>query len=127
MTMRRPGFALALLLFAGTASAGDHLVTLRAADERVQEAAVVRQADANAVDAVLARPEAKRAIEVLGQDPERLRAAVAALSDGELRDLAQRAQALRADPTAALSGDVNQLLIIFLIVAIVILVLQAVD
>jgi hypothetical protein len=52
---------------------------------------------------------------------------LAALSDTELRDLAARAQALEQDPVAGLSSDVNQLLIIFLIVAIVILVLQAVD
>jgi hypothetical protein len=53
--------------------------------------------------------------------------ALATLSDAELRDLAVRARALEQDPAAGLSSDVNQLLIIFLIVAIVILVLQAVD
>ena len=125
--IQRFGFGVALLLFAGTASAQDHLVTARAADERLQAAAVGRQADLRALDAVLATPQAARAIESLGQDPGRLRQGLPALSDDELRDLAVRAEALRADPAAGLSGDVNQLLIIFLIVAIVILVLKAVD
>lgn len=127
MTMQRFGFAMTLLLFAEPASAQDHLVTPRAADERLQQAAAGRQGDQHALDAVLQSPQAARAIEALGQDAGRLRAGVAALSDGELRDLAARARALQADPAAGLSGDVNQLLIIFLIVAIVILVLQAID
>jgi hypothetical protein len=38
-----------------------------------------------------------------------------------------RAQALNADPVAGLDQDIRTLLVIFLIVAIVILVLQAVD
>ena len=127
MTKQRYGFAMALLLFAGTASAQDHLVTSRVADERLREATAGRQADLRALDAVLASPQATGAIEALGQDAARLRDGMAALSDGELRDLAARAQQLRSDPAAGLSGDVNQLLIIFLIIAIVILVLQAVD
>jgi hypothetical protein len=127
MTKQRYGFAMALLLFAGTASAHDHLVTSRLAEERLQEATAGRQADLLALDAVLASPHAIGAIEALGQDAARIRASVAALSDGELRDLAARAQQLQSDPAAGLSGDVNQLLIIFLIIAIVILVLQAVD
>ncbi len=127
MTKQRYGFAMALLLFAGSASAQDHLVTSRAADQRLQEAMAGRQADLRALDAVLASPRATRTLEALGQDAARLRDGMAVLSDGELRDLATRAQALQDDPAAGLSGDVNQLLIIFLIVAIIILVLQAVD
>jgi hypothetical protein len=127
MTMRRLGLAMALLLFAGMISAQDHLVTARTAAERLQHAAASRQNDLRDLEAVLLSPEAAGAIEAVGQDPGRLQAGVAALPDGELRDLAARAHALQADPAAGLSGDVNQLLIIFLIVAIVILVLQAVD
>ena len=127
MTMQRFGLALLLLFWAGSASAGQHLVTARAADERLLDAAAGRQADLRALDAVLASPQAGQAMEALGQDRERLRQGVLALSDAELRNLAVRAKALQADPTAGLSGDVNQLLIIFLIVAIVILVLKAVD
>jgi hypothetical protein len=126
MTMKRLGFAMALL-FAGTASAREHVVAPRAADERLLVAAAGRQADLRALDAFLASPQAARATEHLGLDARRLRAGIAGLSDAELQDLAARAQALRADPTPGLSGDVNQLLIIFLIVAIVILVLRAVD
>ncbi|HET7291601.1 MAG TPA: hypothetical protein VFM88_04175 [Vicinamibacteria bacterium] len=127
MTMQRFGSAVALLLFAGLASAQDHLVSASSVDERLQNAGATRQADLRALDAVLALPESTRAAVALGQDAKRLRLGLLALSDGELRDLAARAAALQADPAAGLSGDVNQLLIIFLIVAIVILVLQAVD
>ncbi len=127
MTMQRFAFAVTLLLFAGLTSAQDHLVSTTSVDERLRDAGAARQADVQALDAVLASPAATRAGEALGQDTARLRAGLGALSDGELRDLAVRAEALRSDPAAGLSGDVNQLLIIFLIVAIVILVLQAVD
>ena len=127
MTIPRFAFAMALLLLAGAASAQDHLVTPRGADERLQQAAAGRQDHLRALDSVLRSPQAAGAIEALGQDAGRLRVGVAALSDEELRDLAARAHALQTDPAAALSGDVNQLLIIFLIIAIVILVLQAVD
>ena len=56
-----------------------------------------------------------------------MRAAAATLSDAELAELAARAAALQSDPIAALDSDIVMLLKIFLIVAIVILVLQAVD
>ena len=127
MRMQRSVLVMSLLLFAGMGAAQEHLVTPRAADARLQEATARRQADLRALDAVLTSPDAARASAALGQDAERLRRGVAALSDAELRELAARAQALRTDPAAGLSGDVNQLLIIFLIIAIVILVLQAVD
>ena len=113
--------------FSSPAQAQQHVVAPEAAQARLADAAAQRAHQLAAVDAVLASPEAQAAASALGQDAQRLRAAVPALGDSELRDLAARAEALQADPVAGLDNDIRQLLIIFLIVAIVILVLQAVD
>jgi hypothetical protein len=123
--------ATAVLLtsaLSGPAQAQQHIVAPEAAQARLAEAAGERARQLDIVDSVLASPEASAAAAALGQDMKRLRAAVPALSDSELSDLAARAEALQTDPLAGyLDNDIRQLLIIFLIVAIVILVLQAVD
>ena len=75
---------------------------------------------------MLSTAEARRASSALGVDIRQVQGAAAALTDRELRDLAVRASALDADPAAGLSRDVDQLLVVFLIVAIVILVIKAV-
>ena len=114
-------------LVAAQAPAEDHLVTREAAHERVLDAAAQRGRSLATIDAVLSTPEAVQAAEGLGADTRQLRAALPTLSDAEIADLAARADALQSDPVAGLDDDIRTLLIIFLIVAIVILVLQAVD
>jgi hypothetical protein len=114
-------------LLAGQALAGDHLVSREAARDQVQQAASQRERSLATLDAVLSTPTAARAAASVGADTERLRAALPTLTDQEIADLAARADALQADPVAGLDDDIRTLLIIFLIVAIVILVLQAVD
>jgi hypothetical protein len=118
---------LAALAVAAPAAASDHLVTVAAADARLREAAAAREKDRALVDQALGSPQAARAAAAAGVDLRQVRAAVASLSDDELREVAVRAAALQADPVAAMDADVMLLLKIFLIVAIVILVLQAVD
>jgi hypothetical protein len=118
---------LPAVTFAAPVDTPQHIVAPEAAQARLAEAASERAARLAVVDSVLASPEAVAAAQALGQDSERLRAAVPALGDGELADLAARAEALQGDPVAGLDADIRQLLIIFLIVAIVILVLQAID
>lgn len=108
-------------------SAAGHLVSREAAQERLAEAAARRAGDQAVMAALLSTPEAVAATESLGVDIGVARGAVATLGDVELADLAARAQALQADPAAGLVGNVNDLLVVFLIVAIVILVLRAVD
>ncbi len=117
----------ALFLAAVPAVAAEHLVTPADAQARIAAQAAGRRADLETLDAILERPELERAARSLGQEPQALGRGLRALSAAELRDLTARAHALDRDPVAGLSGDVNQLLIIFLIIAIVILVLQAVD
>jgi len=112
---------------AGRAMAGDHLVSPEAARAQVIDGAAQRDRSLATLDALLSTPEATQAAARVGADTGQLRAALPALSDAEIADLAARADALQADPVAGLDQDIRTLLIIFLIVAIVILVLQAVD
>lgn len=116
-----------IALVAGQAVAEDHLVSREAARERVLDAATQRARSLATIDAVLATPAAAQAATGVGADSNQLRAALPTLSDAEIADLAARADALQSDPVAGLDDDIKTLLIIFLVVAIVILVLQAVD
>jgi hypothetical protein len=128
MRMALAHLSLAVALAAGMpATAADHLVSAPAAQERLQETARARRDHQEVVDRVLASPLASSAAAAVGADLGRVRAAMATLSDAELADLAARASALQTDPVAALDSDIKLLLMIFLIVAIVVLVLQAVD
>jgi hypothetical protein len=119
------GFALSF--WAAAANAEQHLVPSKAMARALVAADNERSADLAAVDRVLRTPAARTAATQAGIDVARLRQALPTLESAELRDLATRAQALEQNPVAGVTDDVNQLLVIFLIVAIVILVLKAVD
>jgi hypothetical protein len=119
--------ALAALACGTRAFSDDHLVSRDETSARLAAAADSRRADLAAVEEVLSSRDAVTAAASLHVDIRQMQSAAASLSDAELRDLAARAEALRSDPPAGLSRDVEQLLIIFLIVAIVILVIKAVD
>ena len=119
--------ALAALAFGNRAFSDDHLVSRDETSARLVADGQARQADLAAVDDVLSSREAATAAASLHVDLRQVRSAAASLSDAELRDLMAREKALRSDPAAGLSRDVDQLLVIFLIVAIVILVIKAVD
>jgi hypothetical protein len=114
------------LLAAGPALAQDHVVNSQDMAARLSAAQASRQHDLAAVDRFLVSPEAQAAAASVRADARRLRDGLGALSDQDLAQLAARADAL-ADPVAGLDQDIRTLLVIFLIVAIVILVLQAVD
>ena len=115
------------LLAAGPALAQDHVVNSQDMAARLTAAEGARQHDLAAVDRFLATPEAQAAAASVRADARRLRDGLGALSDQDLAQLAARVDALQADTTAGLDQDIRTLLVIFLIVAIVILVLQAVD
>jgi hypothetical protein len=119
--------ALAAIVSAPPAFSQDHLLGRETAQARLTGAAAERRHELDAVDRVLATPEAARAASSVGVDIAAVRAAVPSLSDAELADLSSRAAALEADPVAGLDHDIKLLLEIFLIVAIVILVLRAID
>ena len=123
--------AVAMTLALGAADrarAGDHLVTSAAARARLAEAEAARQGDLAVVDRALSSPEAAAAARALGADLDGVRRAAPLLTDAELRDLATRSASLQADPAAGVTvNDLRWALYIFLIVAIVILVIKAVD
>ena len=119
--------AIALVFLAAPAFPEDHLLSRDTAQARLSAAAAERQHDRDALERVLASAEGVRAASALGVDIAAVRAAVPALSDAELAELSVRAAALEGDPVAGLDRDIKLLLEIFLIVAIVILVLRAVD
>ena len=118
--------AVAAILSAPPAFSGDHLLSRETAQARLAAAAAERRHELDAVDRVLATSEAARAASSVGVDIAAVRAAVPALGDAELTDLAVRAAALEGDPVAGLDHDIKLLLEIFLIVVIVILVLRAI-
>ena len=120
--------AMVALVAADCAFAQEHLVTTTDAQARLGEAEAGRQHDLALLDGVLSTPEASAAAKAVGADLDGLRRAAPTLSDSELRDLAARASALQADPVAGVSDhDLRWLLYVFLLVAIVILVIKAVD
>jgi hypothetical protein len=128
--MRRTlaGLLAVLLAPAHPAFAADHLVRGVDVESALLAAVDARSRDLARLDRVLAAPDVAAAAAALGASPAGLSRALSTLSDAELRDLAVRAAALEADPAAgSLDPTIRQLLIIFLIVAIVILVFQAVD
>lgn len=128
--MRMAFAALAVaakLAVAAPVPADDHVVSPQAAQERLIQANDARERDRAAIDRALSSLEAQAAAAVVGADLGRVRASVATLSDAELAEVASRAAALQTDPVAALDQDIKTLLTIFLIIAIVILVLRAVD
>ena len=120
--------AMVALVAADRAFAQEHLVTTTAAQARLAEAEAARQHDLAVLDGVLSTPEAAAAAKAVGADLDGVRRAAPTLSDSELRDLATRAAALQGDPIAGVTDhDLRWLLYVFLLVAIVILVLKAVD
>lgn len=100
-----------------------HVVTSATARQRLAAAAAERERDVRTLDRLLSRPAA-----ALGTPVGRLRAGVRALNDAELRDLSLRATALQSDPVAAelrSSDPEHEFLVIFVILATVVLVLNA--
>jgi hypothetical protein len=122
------GLIAVVLSSAVPATAADHLVTGDEVKSALQAASQARLRDLGRLERVLSAPEASGAADAAGTSVAALRGALSTLGDAELRDLAVRAAALEADPAAgSLDPTIRQLLIIFLIVAIVILVFQAID
>jgi hypothetical protein len=111
----------------GAAIGSDHVVSPLAIEARLAEAAKARATDLAAVDRALSTPEAASVATAAGVHVTDLKAAAASLTDTELRDLAVRARALDTDPAAGLSREVDLLLVVFLAVALVILLVEAVD
>jgi hypothetical protein len=125
--MRRLAFVFACLVTAVPVGAAERLISHADADARLASVRAAHLADASTVQEFLTTPAVVDAARRAGVQPQRLSAAAATLDPAELSDLAQRVRALRTDPSAGLDRDIHDLLVLFLIIAIVILVLQAAD
>jgi hypothetical protein len=123
---RMVGAALAwILMLPNPGRTEEHVVSRPIIEGRLAEERDSRGRDLAILQGALSSPRAAAAATTMRVDIVAMRAALPSLSDGELRDLAARAAALDRDPAAGLSSDVDRLLIIFLIVAIVVLLIKA--
>jgi hypothetical protein len=107
------------------ATAGTHLVTPDVAQARLLAANAERERNLARVDALLVSPEGSAALNMVGVTEDRVRGALPTLSDAELQDLAARAAALQADPTAAGLTTKQWIWIMAAVVAIVVIIIVA--
>jgi hypothetical protein len=92
---------VALVFVPVPAPAADHVLSGADVSVRLGQAAAARRADLAELGALLGSPAGRQAARLLGTDPAHLQARLVHLGDAEARDLARRARALRADPTAS--------------------------
>jgi hypothetical protein len=107
------------------ATPGTHLVTPDVAQARLLEASAERERNLATVDALLVSQAGSAALERVGVSEERVRGALPTLTDAELQDLAARAAALQADPTAGALTTKQWIWIIAAVVAIVVIIIVA--
>ena len=117
--------ALCLLAGAPARAADDHLVSRDAMGQALRAKEDVVQRDLATLDGILASEKAAAAAQKAGLTPGDLRAGVRTLSPAEIHDLAERASRLQTDPRSGLTHDVEELLIIFLIVGLVIIIIKS--
>jgi hypothetical protein len=101
--------------------AGQHVVSESDVRARLVASASERAAQRASLERLLDSPAAAEAAAASGLDLQELRARVGLLSDGELRELAARADALQTDPVA---GGLSTFWIVTIVV-VALLVLAA--
>ena len=109
---------------APSAGAEEHIATPLSVGARVAAKVAEREGHLATLNTALDSDAAAQVAAAFGTDVSHVKQGLTHVSDAELSDLATRASRLRQDPVAG-DGTVNELLIIFLIVAIVIIVLRA--
>jgi hypothetical protein len=107
------------------ATPGTHLVTPDVAQARLLEPSAERTRNLARVDALLVSPAGSAALARVGVSGDRVRGALPTLSDAELQDLAARAAALQADPTAAGLTTKQWIWITAAVVVIVVIIIVA--
>ena len=101
----------------------DHVVSLQGMDIRLREASRQRAGDIATLRLFLSGPTAGRAAATVHLDPDAVAGRLSALSDRELRDLADRAARLEIDPHAGMSGGVKAVLITLAVVGAIFIIL----
>ena len=100
--------------------AAEHLASPDLIEGALTDAAAQRDRDLAVLGGLLADPVAERAATMMGVQLRTVQAAVATLSDSELRDLSARADALNQDPVAGLSDKDRRLIIIVAVIVFVV-------
>ena len=118
------GLMSALLLCSATPGRGtDHMVFRQVMDIRLREAGQQRAGDIATLRSFLSGPTAGRAAATVHLDPAAVSGKLSALSDRELRDLADRATRLEIDPHAGMSGGVKAVLVTLAVVGALFIIL----
>jgi hypothetical protein len=103
--------AVMLLNCATPAPCTDHVVSRHVMDIRLREASQQRAGDIATLRSFLSGPTARRAAATVHLKPDAVNGTLFALSDGELRDLADRARRLEIDPHSGMSGAARAVLV----------------
>ena len=124
--MKRPIASLmvvSLLCYATPTTCDDHVVSRQLMEVRLAEATHQRTQSIAILRSFLSGPTGRRAAATVHLNPDSVAARLSALSDQELRDLADRATRLETDPTAGMSRGGKIALITLAVVAGVFLIL----
>ncbi len=116
---------VAILIFPSNLLAQSHVVSPSELQKQVVSASQLRQRNLETVRQFLSSPAAEKALKTARMDLTQVKNAVSTLSDGELAQLASRAQKAQDDFAA---GDLSErdLLLIILGIAALILIIVAV-
>ena len=115
--------AVTLLCSAPPAPGTDHVVSQQLIDIRLREASHQRAGDIATLRSFLSGPTARRAAATLHLDPDAGAGKLSALTDRELRDLADRAARLEIDPHSGMSGGVKAVLVTLAVVGAIFIIL----
>lgn len=103
---------VAALMLPVPARPDDHLVGNATVQARLAEAVAERRRNIAVVESFLSEPLVRQTGATLVLSVDELRRRVPALTDGELRDLAARVEALEADPASGMSKSAKKILIV---------------
>lgn len=115
--------AVMLLSSATPAPCTDHVVSQHLMEIRLREASQQRAGDIATLRSFLSGPTARRAAATVHLKPDAVAGTLFALSDGELRDLADRATRLEIDPHSGMSGGAKAVLVTLAVVGAIFIIL----
>jgi hypothetical protein len=115
--------AVTMLTSANPAPCTDHVVSRQLMGLRLAEASQQRAMDITTLRSFLSEPMARRAAAAVHLESDSVAARLSALTDRELRDLADRASRLQVDPHSGRSRAANAVLITLAVVGALFIIL----
>lgn len=115
--------AVMLLCSATPAPCTDHVVSQQLMDIRLREASQQRAGDIATLRSFLSGTTARRAAATVHLNPDAVARKLSALSDRELRDLADRATRLDIDPHSGMGGAAKVVLVTLAVVGAIFIIL----